>query len=199
MSLVVEASRLLADLRGIDEAAADRVATWSVTLDQWSRAQRLVGWRSAHLLLSEGIGDAWEAVPLLRQTTGPVVDLGSGCGLPALICAAALPDRRFHLVEARRKRVAFLRAAVRAMKLAEVTVHHARTEDFDPPTAPVVTARAFKPPAEVLLAATRLKARSVLLSVAPPAPTSDVWKARATRPGRPRDRRLHVLYEPSPP
>lgn len=195
MSLAVPIGRVTSELSGIDRAAAERIVTWSETLQTWSRAQRLVGWKTADLLMREGIGDAWAALPLLKETEGPVLDLGSGCGLPALILAAGLPERRFHLVESRRKRVAFLRAAIRAMKLAEVTVHHCRLEDLDLDILPVVTARAFKAPDEVLSDAGRLGATACVLSVAPPAPIRSDWDLVRTVSGRPSENRLHALYK----
>ncbi|MCP4868004.1 MAG: methyltransferase [Proteobacteria bacterium] len=195
MTLAVPLGRVLSEFSGVEHDVAERIVTWSETLEKWSRAQRLVGWRTADGLMREGIADAWMAVRLLKETEGPVLDLGSGCGLPALILASALPKRRFHLVESRRKRVAFLRAAIRAMNLAEVTVHHTRLEDLDLDILPVITARAFKAPAEVLGDAGRLGATACVLSVASPAPIASGWEIVRTVPGRPSANRLHALYK----
>jgi 16S rRNA (guanine527-N7)-methyltransferase len=194
LSLSVPVARIRSELSGIDDVAAERLATWSETLDRWSRIQRLVGWRTADLLMREGIADAWAAVPLLADTEGPVLDLGSGCGLPALILAAAQPERRFHLVEPRRKRAAFLRAAIRAMRLAEVTVLHQRSERVELDFEPVVTARGFLPPEELLVEAERFNASSCILSIAPPAPIGFGWEPVRTVRGRPAENRMHVLY-----
>ncbi len=195
MSLAIPAARLRSELAGIDDAAAERLATWSETLEKWSKIQRLVGWRTGDLLMREGIADAWAAAPLLAETEGPVLDLGSGCGLPALILAAALPKRRFHLVEPRRKRASFLRAAVREMKLAEVTVLHQRSEELELDFVPVVTARGFLPPDELLAEAERLNASACILSMAPPAPIAFGWEPIRTVRGRPVENRMHVLYK----
>jgi len=195
MTLAVPAVRIRSELSGIDDETAERIATWSDTLEKWSKTQRLVGWRTGDLVMREGIADAWAAVPLLAETDGPVLDLGSGCGLPGLILAAAYPKRRFHLVEARRKRAAFLRAAVRAMRLAEVTVHHLRIDELEPPDNSVVTARAFRSPPEVLEEATRLGARACLLSIAPRGPVVDGWEQGTTVRGQPPENRIHALYK----
>ena len=47
-----------------------------------------------------------------------VVDLGSGAGFPGVPIALARPDVRMTLVEVREKRLAFLRHAIRELRLA---------------------------------------------------------------------------------
>jgi len=181
-------------------AVAERLATWSEVLDKWSRVQRLVGWRSATDLLREGLADAWAMVPLLEPTEGPMVDVGSGNGLPGLVIAAALPARPVHLVESQRKRVSFLKEAVRQMALTGVVVHHGRAEVVrdraDAPTRPVFFARAWSSPAEVLAAALTWNSRACVLSTTPPPPELEGWRLADQRAGRPADRRLHARYEP---
>ncbi len=81
-------------------------------------------------------------------TVGPVLDLGSGGGLPGLVIAIVRPDLEVHLLEATGKKVTFLRGTARALGLA-VRVHHGRAEDLATPPRreayPVVTARAVAP------------------------------------------------------
>lgn len=203
MSLRLTPARLRRALDPIHPAhpdALDRLATWTEVLDRWSKVQRLVGWRSAEDFLAEGICDAWAALPLVERVARPVVDLGSGSGLPGLVLAAALPDRPFQLVEVRRKRAAFLREAVRRMGLPRVRVHHSRAEQLrDSPDAierPLLVARAFAPPVEVLAEATRWGAEACLLNVALPEPELSGWTVLARVDGRPEGRRHLLLAAP---
>jgi 16S rRNA (guanine527-N7)-methyltransferase len=55
------------------------------------------------------VEDSFEAVELLRRYDGPVVDVGSGGGVPGIPLARALPDREFVLLEANRRKCEFLR------------------------------------------------------------------------------------------
>jgi len=193
----------LGSLADPGDELAERLCIWTELLEKWSGSQRLVGWRHAEGLLSEGLLDAWAAVPLLSESEPrPIIDLGSGSGLPAIVFAAACPSREMHLVEARRKRASFLQASARALGLEQVRVHNARLEDLGKqgvlPRGAVVTARAFAPPAAVLVAAQSLGASHTLLSVSRdsasqqwPAP----WKEQARRPGAPKERRVHVLLK----
>ena len=202
MSLRLTPSRLRSALEPIGPVhpdALDRLVIWTEVLDRWSRIQRLVGWRTAEDLLAEGICDAWAAVPLVEGVERPVVDLGSGSGLPGLILAAALPDRPFALVEVRRKRASFLREAIRRMGLPRAYVHHCRAEVLrdsgDAPVRPLLVARAFAPPAEVLAEAVRWGAEACLLNVALPEPEVGDWQVLARAEGRPGGRR-HLLLQP---
>lgn len=75
----------------------------------------------------------------------PVLDIGSGGGLPGLVIAVVRPDLDVHLLEATTKKAEFLAAAATALEL-KVTVHNGRAEDLAAGPLrgrfPVVTARA---------------------------------------------------------
>ena len=52
--------------------------------------------------------DSLRAVELVRANSGPLVDVGSGGGAPGVPLAYALPDREVVLLEAERRKCAFL-------------------------------------------------------------------------------------------
>jgi 16S rRNA (guanine527-N7)-methyltransferase len=89
------------------------------------------------------LGDAPEAF----------LDLGSGGGLPGLVLMLQWPDTRAVLLDANRRRCAFLQDAVDALSLgSRVTVDHRRAEEAgrDPErrgSCDLVVARSFGPPA----------------------------------------------------
>ena len=60
-------------------------------------------------------------------------DLGSGAGLPGIPVAIASPGLRLTLVEARRKRAAFLELAINSLALPNVTVFHGHAEHLRQP------------------------------------------------------------------
>ncbi len=193
----------LSTLRDPGAELVQRLQTWTELLQQWSSAQRLVGWRDGEDLLAEGLLDAWAAVPLLAESDPqPLLDLGSGSGLPAIVLAAAFPDRELHLVEARRKRASFLAASVRALSLEHVVVHNRRVEDLAAggklPQGAALSARAYAPPAQLLEQAERLDANRVLLSIGVDdlqEAWSGPWVEVDRCPGSPAGRRLHLLLK----
>ena len=73
------------------------------------------------------LDDALRALPLLAETTGPVIDVGSGGGSPGIPLAVSLPDRAFTLLESQRRKVAFLERATDG--LANVAVVWGRAEE----------------------------------------------------------------------
>lgn len=97
-------------------------------LDVWSRRTNLLSCGSALELVERHLLDSLAISPLLPRE-GLLVDLGSGAGFPGLPLAIQRPDQRFLLVEARRKRVSFLREVRRTLQLPNVEVHEGRAED----------------------------------------------------------------------
>jgi len=86
-----------------------------------------------------------------RDTTAArVIDVGSGGGLPGVPLAIACPDLQVTLIDAVQKKIAFLTQAVLELRLANVTVRHARVEtaagEFD-----VITSRGFAALADFII------------------------------------------------
>jgi len=74
----------------------------------------------------------------------PIVDVGSGAGLPAIPCLLVRDDLKATLIESSQKKGVFLREALRAVKpadRAQLTV--ARFENIPSPKADFVTCRAL--------------------------------------------------------
>jgi 16S rRNA G527 N7-methylase RsmG len=109
--------------------------------------------------LREAIAHADRFVHALPASTGSIVDLGSGGGLPGLVIAHRRRDVRVSLVERRAKRADLLRYGVRSLGLTQtVAVIEADVDVFAESLdaaslADTVTARSFGPPLEVLHAA----------------------------------------------
>lgn len=80
-----------------------------------------------------------------RETSGSWLDLGSGAGFPALVCAIVRPRWRFVLVEQRRLRCDWLADASGALNLANVEIIQSRLEAFSADPFDVISARAFAP------------------------------------------------------
>jgi 16S rRNA (guanine527-N7)-methyltransferase len=100
--------------------------------------------------------DSLRAVELLPAGDGEIVDVGSGNGAPGIPLAHALPERRFVLLEAVRRKCDFL-------------------ERWAPPNARVVWGRAEQQPADWAAAA-------VAKALAPPHVAAE-WCLPLVRPG----------------
>jgi len=114
----------------------------------------LVQWNRAIALVSRSsLSDPWrrhilDCAQLIRHIDSvadrPILDLGSGAGLPGLVLAI-LGCRDVRLIEANTRKAAFLNETARRLGLA-VTVHAVRSDAVTPSfPAAVVTARALAP------------------------------------------------------
>jgi 16S rRNA (guanine527-N7)-methyltransferase len=87
--------------------------------------------------------DSWRVTRLMSLFGRTVLDLGSGAGFPGLPVAMAEPDARMTLVDATRKRVAFLERAIAELEVPNATALWARAEDHMATTSyDIVLARA---------------------------------------------------------
>jgi 16S rRNA (guanine527-N7)-methyltransferase len=119
----------------------------------------------------------------------PLLDIGSGPGVPGLIVKLARPAWEVVLVEASRRRANFLRHVVRMLGLAGVEVRQARAEALAGGALAgrfrTVTLRAVAPaPRAVGLGAPFVAATGVLVLALGPAPVEVRWSgAREVRIG----------------
>jgi 16S rRNA (guanine527-N7)-methyltransferase len=95
-----------------------RLTLYKQLLLQWTARVNLIG-PEARQNVDEHIAEAVEAADILKPE-GEVMDFGSGGGLPAIPMAIVSPGARFHLVEADRKKWAFLKHVVRECSLRAV-------------------------------------------------------------------------------
>jgi 16S rRNA (guanine527-N7)-methyltransferase len=126
-----------------------RLESFVDLLVKWQQRINLIGPATVDDVWQRHIADAAQLVPLIRPHVHRVLDLGSGGGIPGLVIAIMLMDRRpvsVHLVESTGKKAAFLRQAVQltgapaqvhACRI-ETLAHEGRVQNID-----LVTARAL--------------------------------------------------------
>jgi len=140
-----------------DAATTARLDAFAELLLRWNSRINLVAERDAAAIRTRHIADSLQLAPLLPPGDGAVGDLGSGGGFPGLVLAIAT-GRPFHLVEADRRKAAFLTEAAARLGLDRVRVHPARIEAVTLPPLAALTARALAPLTELLPHAHRLLA-----------------------------------------
>lgn len=120
--------------------APERLLDYLQLLARWNRSFNLTAVRDPSDMVTRHLLDSLAILPWLSGKNA--CDLGSGAGVPGIVLAIAAPDRSWLLVDANGKKARFLRAAVRELGLANVTVAQQRVQDvqgqFD-----AITARAF--------------------------------------------------------
>lgn len=111
-------------------------------LAKWNKAYNLSGIRDVDKMLDLHLLDSLTLVPLIDA--GPVADVGTGAGLPGIPLAICHPDREFILIDSNSKKTRFIFQTAAALGLRNVSVVHARVEDYaSHPQVAIVTSRAF--------------------------------------------------------
>ena len=138
-------STTLADGLAKLEIALPEAVQWQLLafrdlLLKWNKTYNLTALRDPDQAISHHLLDSLAILPHVGD--GPLLDVGSGGGLPGIPLAIARPDLAVCMVDTVQKKTTFLQQAVIELGLKNVTVHHARVEEMVGQFAQI-TARAF--------------------------------------------------------
>ena len=133
-------------------AQVDALMAFLDLLQKWNKVYNLTSVRDPQEMLTHHLLDSLAAVPALlrhvrtlpaeEETRLPLLDVGSGGGLPGVVFAICCPQLDVSCVDTVAKKAAFINQAAATLKLANLHGIHARVETlttkFD-----VVSCRAF--------------------------------------------------------
>lgn len=113
--------RLVRHLRiTLSATELSQCAEYAREVSLWNKKLDLTGAKSDEALIPILFADAWIVARKFALTeSARIVDIGSGCGAPAIPLALLCPSASFVLVEPLAKRVAFMRTAVGKLKLQD--------------------------------------------------------------------------------
>ena len=121
-------------------AAQGKLLAFRDLLLKWNKTYNLTALRDSQQAVSHHLLDSLAILPHVGP--GPLLDVGSGGGLPGIPLAIARPDLAVCMVDTVQKKTTFLQQAVIELGLRNVTVHHARVEEMVGQFAQI-TSRAF--------------------------------------------------------
>ncbi len=126
----------------LDARQEIRLLDYLALIGKWNRTYNLTAIHEPERMLTHHLLDS---LSILAQVgPGPLLDVGSGAGLPGIPLAIARPDLKVTLLDASQKRCGFMQQAAIELQLKNVSVVHARAEDFRPEAPfPQVVSRAF--------------------------------------------------------
>lgn len=124
-------------------------ATYLEILTHFNKAMNLIGPMSEAEVVDQLLIDSVAAAAVCAPT-GPILDVGSGAGLPGLPLKLLYRDLPLTMVEPRKKRTTFLKIALNRLDLEETTIERKRIEEVDPAEFSYVISKAFQPPLDWL-------------------------------------------------
>lgn len=128
----------------LPSAAPAQLAAYLDLLARWNRVHNLTAVRDVAAMIPRHLLDSLAGAAHLHA--GPVLDAGTGAGLPGLPLALARPDLGFTLVDVSLKRTQFLQHVVAQLGLApRVEVRRADVATLPGGTHRTVVARALAP------------------------------------------------------
>ncbi len=119
-----------------------RYTSYCELLQQWQKTYNLTSIKRIDDMMTHHVLDSLSIAPYVQGDN--IIDVGSGAGLPGMILAIAMPDKKFTLLDTVEKKTHFMQHAKTKLKLNNVTVVHQRVEQYKPATLfDTVMTRAF--------------------------------------------------------
>lgn len=140
------AQRLDAGVRALDIKVAPASRALMIDylreLTTWNATYNLTAVREPLAMVTRHVLDCLSILPFVSGAN--LADVGSGAGLPGVVLALARPNLDVVVIEASRKKAAFLRHIRRRLPLPNMTVIQQRVEAYVPAGRfDIVTCRAF--------------------------------------------------------
>ena len=142
----------------VSRETAEALIAFTSLVRRWTKTVNLISPASLPQIWTRHVLDSAQVFHLVPAKPARWLDLGSGGGFPGIVCALLARDAgwdtHFTLVDADRRKLAFLATACRDLGLS-VTLLPGRVEEIDAQAADLVTARAFAPLTDLFAMAER--------------------------------------------
>lgn len=128
-------------------------------LAKWNKTYNLTAIDEPARMLTHHLLDSLALLPHIGE--GPLLDVGSGAGLPGIPLAIARPTLAVTLIDASAKKCGFMQQVAIELQLANIEVVHGRVESYRPGAGfAQIVSRAFSELAEFVRLTRHLLAES---------------------------------------
>ncbi|PKO86489.1 MAG: 16S rRNA (guanine(527)-N(7))-methyltransferase RsmG [Betaproteobacteria bacterium HGW-Betaproteobacteria-12] len=110
----------------LPDATQQQLLAFRDLLLKWNKTYNLTALRDPQQAISHHLLDSLAILP--HVGAGPLLDVGSGGGLPGIPLAIARPELSVSMVDTVQKKATFLQQAAIQLGLKNITAHHARVE-----------------------------------------------------------------------
>jgi 16S rRNA (guanine527-N7)-methyltransferase len=137
---------------GLSAQQQDKLLEYLALFARWNAAYNLSAIRDPAQMLERHIIDSLSVVNLCGADTDPLIDVGSGGGLPGVPLAIMHPDRPITLLDSNGKKTRFLFQVASQLPLPNVRVINERLEEYAPAEQyRAVVSRAFASLSDMVL------------------------------------------------
>jgi 16S rRNA (guanine527-N7)-methyltransferase len=134
--------RLSAAHPGLSPAQCADLLRYLDLMRKWNRTYNLTAITDPEQMFTHHLLDSLTVLP--HVGAGPLLDVGSGAGLPGIPLAVARPDLAVTTLDASQKKCGFMQQAGIELRLPNLRVVHGRVEDFQAQEGfAVIISRAF--------------------------------------------------------
>ncbi len=127
----------------IKAAQQETLLAYVALLNKWNKVYNLTAIRDPRDMIGLHILDSLALLPHLNST-GKILDVGSGGGLPGICVAIASPVLEVTMLDSLQKKTTFVRQAIGELGLTNANVVCERVEAYSPEMKfDIVTSRAF--------------------------------------------------------
>jgi len=111
---------------------------------EWNRTFNLTSIQDPEDIIIKHFVDSLTPIPYV-DCSGQLLDIGPGAGFPSIPLKIAVPELRIRLVEAKRKKVSFLKHIIRTLRLQSIAAVHSRVElmELSDHNFQIIISRAF--------------------------------------------------------
>ena len=119
-----------------------RLLAYLHLMQKWNRAFNLTAIRDLDQMVIRHLLDSLSLLPYIKES--PILDVGTGAGLPGVPLALCLPEKKFVLLDSNGKKTRFLTQVKIELAIDNIEIIHARVEDYQPDFRfGTITCRAF--------------------------------------------------------
>jgi 16S rRNA (guanine527-N7)-methyltransferase len=106
------------------------LARYLQLLTHWNQKMNLTAVRDPNVLVRLHLAECLRAAQRIPKDIETLLDFGSGAGLPGIPIQIIRPELRVTLADSQKKKAAFLREAVRKLRLTGASIYAGRVEDM---------------------------------------------------------------------
>ncbi len=114
----------------VSREAQEKLLQYLSLLNKWNKVYNLTAVRDPQEMVTLHLLDSLSVLPYINSRN--LLDVGSGGGLPGIVLAICLPQLQVTTIDTVQKKAIFMRQVKGELGLENLTVVHARVENFQP-------------------------------------------------------------------